>query len=119
MVKYATNYCTLELCQQAGDMLKAVGFQHFYTSMKTEAAYYQWPDRTALLRVAAHSRGRSRERQMSGPGKVMVSITFKGNHNDPPGMMNIGANKIESTVANAIGLYFIRSAASMPATEAK
>lgn len=108
MVRYRTNYDTLELCNRAGEMLKGVGFVHYQTSMKTEAAYYRWPDRPHLIRVATHSVKGSRSK--IGLGKVVAAITFRGNHADPPGMMNISEEKIETIVAGAIGRYFLKSA---------
>lgn len=105
MVKYATNYCTLALCQEAGEMLKRAGFVHHQTSMKTEAVYYKWPGRQEKIRVAEHARKTSG----SNRNNIVAKITFRGTHMDPPGMMNISDEKFEKVVAMAIGQYFLRS----------
>lgn len=107
MVKYATNYDTLDLCRRAGDMLKRAGFVHFQTSMKTEAVYYRWPDRHHLIRVAAHG-GRAPRGSMRD--NVVAKVTFRGTHCAPPGMMNISDEKVRVMVAHAIGVYFLKSA---------
>ncbi len=106
MVKYPTNFCTLDLCNRAAEMLKRVGFVHYQTSMKTPAAYYRWPDRQALIRVAEHNRKTSG----SNRNNIVAKITFRGTHVDPAGMMNISDEKVENVVALAIGRYFLKSA---------
>jgi hypothetical protein len=112
MVKYPTNFCTLELCNRAGEMLKRAGFVHYQTSMKTEATYYRWPGRKETIRVADHPRKTSG----SNRNNIAAKITFHGRHIDPPGMMNISDEKVSSKVAYAIGTYFLKSATT-PAEE--
>lgn len=110
LVKYPTNFCTLELCARAGELLKRVGFVHYQTSMKTESTYYRWPDRVYLIRVASHGGRQSRSMWPGARKHVIAKITFRGTHLDPKGMMNISDEKVENIVAMAIGRYFLKSA---------
>jgi len=98
------SYSTLDLCARAAEMVKQAGFIHHKTSMKTEACYYRWPDRSDLLRIATHSKGGNLML-----GKIVSRITFNGCCYDQPGMMKIADQKVESTVAAAIGRYFMVS----------
>ena len=102
------SYSTLDLCACAAEMVKQAGFVHHKTSMKTEACYYRWPDRGDLLRIATHAKGGD-----PAQGKIVSRITFNGGLYEPPGMMKIADQKVESTVASAIGRYFLASAAAL------
>lgn len=62
----------LEACNSAAVMLKAVGFEHRYTSLKSEAAYYGWPGCDEVIRVAGH-RFRGQE---YGLKEVICCMTF-------------------------------------------
>ncbi len=98
---------TLDLCERATTMLRAAGFVLSCVSQKTEACYYRWPDRHHLIRIAAHRyRG-----PVAGLGQVVSKITFNGTHHDPPGLMKISDEKVGTIVEQAIGQYFLRSAA--------
>lgn len=109
--KDATTFSTFELCDRAAEILKRVGFVHHQTSRQTEAAYYRWPDRPQLIRVAAHGRKRSKRRV--GHRNVFACITFRDGGEPDSGMMRISEQKIESVIAKAVGLYFIRSSADL------
>ena len=94
---------TLELCDRASQLLKKVGFILDYTSMKTEACYYRYPEKWGLIRVAAHKV----RAQPVGLGPIVAKITFNVNIHDTPGMMRIADEKFQNTVAVVIGRYFI------------
>ena len=99
---------TLELCTQAAEILKAIGFIHRCTSLKSEACYYAWPGYNTLLRVAAHGGKDNKAAQRFG--KVVARLTFNGGAGGtPPHVMLIADCKFEGMVAQAVGLYFVRS----------
>jgi len=102
---------TLELCKDAADLLKAIGFELANVSMDSEACYYRWPGRTELLRIAAHgSKGAP-----IGIGWPVVSLlTFRGTHKDKPDHMALADEKFDQMVAQAIGWYFLRSLGAKP-----
>jgi hypothetical protein len=104
MAKETYRYDTLELCARAGEILKRVGFVHHQTSLKTEAAYYKWPGRRELLRIAAHSR----KKPCFGLDPVAAKITFSGNCLDPPGNIRMANGVFERMLAGAIGRYFLK-----------
>lgn len=98
---------TLHLCARAGEMLKAVGFVHHYTSMRSEAVYYRWPGKTHLLRVSAHPAKFEGKFAQSPLG---AKLTLNGTHITGPGKMRITDEGFEAKVAGAIGRYFLKSA---------
>lgn len=99
--------CTLELCQRAAQMLRDAGFEHAYTSMKTEAVYYRLPGYYGLLRVAAHSKDKTN--QIHGFEPIAARVTFNGGGTQPPGTLLISDEKVETVVAQAIGFYMMRA----------
>ncbi len=98
-VCYYLAMTELEACTYVADLLKAVGFEHRWSSMKSEACYYALPDRREVLRVAAH--------RYAGPefgmAPVIVCVTFTQS-------MNWGEHKLHDMTARAIGMYHLRSA---------
>lgn len=96
----------LKACALASEMLRAVGFERNYTSMKSEATYYQWPGCVELLRVAEHKyRGRE-----AGKLPCIATITFseKNYKADQAGVRHVPRDDIVRKVAIGIGLYFLR-----------
>jgi len=91
--------------------VRIAGFQHRYTSMKSEALYFSFPGRHGVLRIAMHGKGGKNEWGIDGP--TLVSITFpRGNLNGR--LLTYTPLYVENAAANAIGLFLIRSEA-MPA----
>lgn len=95
---------TLDLCNEAANILKKAGFAPRLASRKSEACYYGWPGRPHLLRVAEHRRKGREPNDM-----IVASVTFHGNCHDTPGTTRITEDKLLQTVAEAIGRYMIRS----------
>jgi hypothetical protein len=100
----------LEHCCEAAELLKAAGFVHVWTSMKSEAAYYRWPDRSAVIRVAAHKFQRGNNERQNHP--IATTLTFNDGK-DALGRMSITDERVRMMTAAAIGLYFMKSRAEM------
>jgi hypothetical protein len=98
---------TLELCTRAGTMLKAAGFELRFVSSQSEACYFAWPGKSALIRVASHSqRGKS---PLGLVGNVIDrSLTFTPEKFAKPGHMRLSDEAFVTKVALAIGCYLIR-----------
>lgn len=94
----------LEACNVAAFRLKSVGFEFRYSSMKSEACYYGWPDRQELLRIAAHSH----DNDVRGLGKVVSRLTL-----NRQSIKFKSPESMEHVIALAIGHYFLKSAAGM------
>lgn len=99
---------SLELCTEAGEMLKRAGFILHHVSRGTEACYYRLPDRGALLRVAAHSN----KQPLIGHPPVAARVTFNGTHVTAPAYIKIADQKVEAMVALAIGQYMLKTGAA-------
>lgn len=95
---------TLDMVHEAVRLLKLAGLVLHCPSRKTEACYYKWPGRASLIRVAAHSKGKSIISK-----DVVVSLTFKGSHLEGPNKMRLHPHKFEMRVWQAIGQYMIKS----------
>jgi len=63
-----------DLCDRVAGMLKAIGFVHAYTSMRSEACYYAIPGYSGLLRLATH-KNKSPNQQWKGR-PVVAKLTF-------------------------------------------
>jgi hypothetical protein len=93
---------TLELCAEAGEMIKRAGFVRLVTSMKTEAVYYRWPDRNDVIRVASH------KGNAFGLNRIAARITFGNDRNESrPRTLRISDEKFEAIIAAGIGRYFL------------
>lgn len=103
----------LEACNVAAEMLLAVGFEHRYTSMKSEAAYYGWPGRNFVLRVAAH---KAHRHELHGL-PIAATITFNPRNfkTDLAGWPVMPREHVLRCVATAIGNYMLVSAGAMRA----
>ena len=101
----------LEACTLAAALLNTAGFVFHYASMRSEACYYRLPDRSELVRVAAHRH----DRGVAGLGKIIAVITFPadGGHGKPVTFSEVHVRNI---VANAIGWYMLRAIGGMPYT---
>ena len=97
---------TDDLAHEAARLLRLAGFVLHCASRKTEACYYKWPGRKALIRVATH--GKSKRAQISSD--VVAALTFKGRHCDDPNTMRLHSQKFELMVWQAIGRYMIKAA---------
>lgn len=95
----------LELCAQAGALLKASGFEVRVVSRRSEAVYYALPGSTTLLRVAAHRRDPQSEPTR---GSVVATLTLSAD--TAGGRLRMSENKFREMVARAIGFYWLRSA---------
>ena len=92
----------LDLCDRVADMLKAIGFRHVYTSMRSEACYYAMPGYSGLLRVATHKNKKSNLQWKGRPVVAKLtfttSTTFKSEHN------------FMEHIAKAVGRYMLAHA---------
>lgn len=95
----------LEACAYAAGLLKRVGFEHVYTSLKSEACYYAIPGRADVLRVAGHRYGG----QEFGLASVVCCLTITSSK-------NWGEVQIAEMTARAIGYYYLRCAGVVPLT---
>lgn len=103
----------LEACALAGELLRAAGFEHRHTSLKSEAAYYGWPERHQVIRVACHRAHRS---ELNGI-PIIATITFNVRNFklDRAGVSQIGREYLVNVVANAIGRYMLVSSGALQA----
>lgn len=92
----------LEACALAGEMLRGVGFEHRYTSFVSEAAYYGWPGKFQVIRVACHKAHRT---ELNGV-PVIATITFN-EKNFLHG--KIPKQKVIKQISEAIGKYLLVS----------
>lgn len=95
-----TTVIELEACNLAADMIKAAGFEFRYASFRSEACYYGWPERTTLLRIAAHSH----DKGVNGLGKIVSRLTLNSQS-----IKFKSPDTMERIIALAIGHYFLRS----------
>jgi hypothetical protein len=99
----------LEACAYAADLLKQAGFEHRYTSMKSEACYYGLPGREEVIRIAAHAHGHGDRALMP----IIVRLTFAA-----PSAESLSVHKswdqVDNRVANALGYYVLRCAKALP-----
>ncbi len=93
----------LDACTYVADLLKAVGFEHRWSSLKSEACYYALPGQVEVLRVAAHRYGGAE----FGMAKVAVCLTLTAS-------VNWGEPKLHDMTAWAIGVYYLRTAGLVP-----
>ncbi len=100
----------LDLCNRASDLLKSIGFERAYVSMKSEAVYFQYPGRHGFLRVSMHRHHRG----MIGQDNVVATLTFRGNAHDAASTLRCSPDKIETMIHIAIGQYMVRSTEPKP-----
>jgi hypothetical protein len=98
------------LCAQAGERLKAAGFEVVTVSMKTEAVYFRLPGRHGVLRVSAHQA----KKGFIGLDYIAARLTFHGNRFDGHTTLHCSPEKIDTMIALAIGQYVLRSATPQP-----
>ena len=94
-----------DMAHEASRLLKLAGFVLHRPSRYTEACYYKFPGRSALLRVATHAK-----RKSIISGDVIEAITFRGTHLTGPTTMRLHSHKFELIIWRAIGRYMINSA---------
>lgn len=97
-------------CAYAIDLLKRIGFEKAYVSMKSEAVYFKFPGRHGVLRVATHPT----KRGAIGLDNIVAKLTFRGNSYDDPEMMRCSDEKVDSMIWLAIGQYMVNSAVERP-----
>lgn len=90
----------LNLCNYAAIKLKECGFILQYTSAKSEACYYNYPEKRVTLRVAAHRYSRNNHSDYT-LGKVVSCLTFSEDF-FPKTMASL-----DGRIAQAIGFYFL------------
>lgn len=93
-----------EACDLAAAYLKQIGFEHRYTSRKSEACYYGMPGKESVLRVAAHRYGG----QEWGMMPVIECLTFTARQ--------YAEIQVAERTAAAVGHYFLRGAGIVPLT---
>ena len=107
----------LEACTYAGDLLKLVGFELRYVSMKSEACYYGWPGRHGLIRVAAH-RHWKQDSPTAHLGPVIAKITLRTGYLKALETFHSRAylmTAIRQKIAQTIGRYLIETAVPVEA----
>lgn len=94
-----------EACTLAGEMLRCAGFEHRYTSMKSEATYYGWPGRSAVIRVACHRASRS---ELNGV-PILATITFNARNfkTDAAGVVLVPRSYAIRLIEQAVGKYML------------
>lgn len=92
--------------RQAESLLIAAGFLFVRESEKSEARYFSFPGRAALIRIASHRKGKSGPRSDKGDGPTISSITFSDKE-ARDGFLRMSENYVEWQTATAIGLYMI------------
>lgn len=92
------SHDALAACDKAAAMLRSIGFELSYTSMRSEACYYTKPGYHGAIRIAAHRYGRTETRAARLP--VVGKITFGGNQGPVP------EHRLDQVVMLAIGRYF-------------
>lgn len=99
----STRDC-LDLCDRVAAMLKAIGFEHVYTSMRSEACYYAMPGFTGLLRLAAHKNKKPNQQWEGRP--VVAKLTF--------GSKTAFKSEVQfmNHIANAVGCYMLAHASN-------
>ena len=99
---------TLKACAIAGEMVRAVGFERRYTSLRSESTYYGWPGKEPVLRIATHKASRATRGQVP----VIATITFNDRNYpaDQAGVRQVPRDNIIRAVAIGIGVYFLRTA---------
>lgn len=98
----------LELAHRAAEELKAVGFEHVRTSMRSEATYYRLPGRHGLLRIGCHP-----HRPKVGMDYVTSALTFRGGRRDRD-HIHCGEERFQNMLWMAVGQYVMRSAEEKP-----
>lgn len=105
--RYKPIIPTLQACEQAAEMLRRAGFEHAGTSKSTTTAYYRFPGRTGLLRVAEHKYKRGGASGESSLLPVVAKLTFAGDHVTREGTMRLSQAALEGKVCGAIGRYML------------
>ena len=98
----------LDACDRAAKLVRKAGFALVCASMKSTACYYSYPNRHGVLRIATHRKGGRNEWSKDGP--TLVSVTFPDGGVRKDCHLYMTEEYIENHVANAIGLYLLRSA---------
>lgn len=97
----------LEYCEYAAEKLRKAGFVLNYTSMKSEACYYEHPARKGYcIRIAAHRFSGAENRALPCDiAKTLVSITFSpGCFSEAPKSWDA----IDTIIYKAVGEYFVK-----------
>ena len=97
----------LDACDRAAKLVRKAGFALVCASMKSTACYYSYPSRHGVLRIATYRKGGRNEWSKDGP--TLVSVTFPDGGVNKDGHLHLTEEYIENHVANAIGLYLLRS----------
>lgn len=100
-----TERVDLDRCAYAAARLKAIGFEHVTTSMRSEAAYYALPGRRGLLRVAAH--GTKKMRHFCRPVVAKITLSSNVQHKTPAAL--------DQHIALYVGRYLMAHADGDPA----
>jgi hypothetical protein len=101
--------CCLELCAEAGERLKSMGFEVACCSMKSEAVYYRFPGRFGVLRVGMHKYKGGR----AGMDEVVATITFRGGKQDRTRLI-CSEQRFQEMIWTVVGQYMDRSAKARP-----
>lgn len=98
-----------DYCQYAVERVKEIGFEHVYTSMKSEACYYRHAMKPGcLLRIAQHAFGRTEKTKIismvNTHGETVANIIFSPDNCKAEGM---SWEAIEARIFNAVGRFFL------------
>jgi hypothetical protein len=88
-------------CEYAAERLKAAGFVHHYTSMKSEACYYRYPGRNCLIRIATHAGSRAPKSLPAESLPTVARITFGQTYNPK------SWDAVDAQICRAVGRYFM------------
>lgn len=98
----------ISYCQYAAERLKAAGFEHVYTSMRSEACYYTHPTKPGCnLRVAMHKFGRTEGACVPrNNGVTVANILFPIRNCSP---IPSTWEKVDVVIFLAVGRFFMFS----------
>jgi hypothetical protein len=103
----------LEAIEYAVGLLKVAGFEHRYTSMKSEACYYGLPGRDEVIRVAAHAHGHGDRATM--PIICRLTFCYRSHYEAGAGLpLHKSWEKVEEMVARTVGYYVLRVMGALP-----
>lgn len=87
-------------CEYAAERLKAAGFVHHHTSMKSEACYYRYPGKKCLIRIATHG-SRAPRTLPTDSLPTVARITFGKTYNPK------SWDAVDAQIYRAVGRYFM------------
>ena len=89
----------LGMVEYAVARLRMCGFEHVYSSRKSEACYYRFANKTSVIRVATHRYNGKNELSVQQP--VASCLTFGANCNPQ------NQEALDSLIEHAVGRYLL------------